>query len=101
MKTLVIYDIVENKLRTKVVSKCKDYGLVRIQYSAFFGEMTTNRREELAMALQKLIGRHWGRVHFFPMCDRDLRLMKVIEVGYGERADAVDSKNEQSGGEWL
>ena len=98
MKTLVIYDIVENKLRTKVVSKCKDYGLVRIQYSAFFGEMTTNRREELAMALQKLLGRHWGRIHFFPMCDRDLRLMKVIDVGYGER---VDQTTESEGGEWL
>ena len=98
MKTLVIYDIVENKLRTKVVSKCKDYGLVRIQYSAFFGEMTTNRREELAMALQKLIGRHWGRVHFFPMCDRDLRLMKVIQVGYGDR---VEQTTEPDGGEWL
>ena len=84
MKTLLIYDIVDDKVRTKIANKCKDYGLIRIQYSAFFGEMTTNRREELGMTLRKLLGRHWGRIHFFPMCDKDLRLMKVIDVGYAE-----------------
>ncbi|MHB1653902.1 MAG: CRISPR-associated endonuclease Cas2 [Desulfitobacteriaceae bacterium] len=89
MRTLVIYDIVEDKLRNKVANKCKDYGLTRIQYSAFFGELTTNRREELAMALRKILGRAWGRIHFFPMCDKDLRLMKIIDVGYAE-ADEQD-----------
>lgn len=88
MKTLVIYDIVDDKLRIKVANKCKDYGLGRIQYSAFFGDMTTNRREELAMALRKLLGKHWGRIHFFPMCDKDLRLMTVVEVGYGEEVNS-------------
>lgn len=91
MKTLVIYDIVDDKLRTKVANKCKDYGLTRIQYSAFFGEMTTNRREELALIIRKVLGKHWGRIHFFPMCDRDLRLMKTIDVGYGEEADNEDA----------
>lgn len=95
MKTLLIYDIVDDKLRTKIANKCKDYGLTRIQYSAFFGEMTTNRREELAMALRKLLGKHWGRIHFFPMCDKDLRLMKVIEVGYAEEpVDEAAAKDE-------
>ena len=84
MKTLVIYDIVEDKLRTKVANKCKDYGLQRIQYSAFFGELSTNRREELNMALRKLLSQHCARVHFFPMCDKDIRLMKMIDTGYSE-----------------
>lgn len=87
MKTLVIYDIQEDKYRLKVANKCKDYGLQRIQYSAFFGELSTNRREELAMTLRKLIGANWGRVHFFPMCDKDLRLMKVIDTGYERQED--------------
>lgn len=82
MKTLVIYDVVEDKLRSKVANKCKDYGLTRIQYSAFFGELNTNRREELAIILRKVLGKGWGRIHFFPMCDKDLRLMQVIDVGY-------------------
>lgn len=86
MKTLVIYDIVEDKLRSKVANKCKDYGLARIQYSAFFGELNTNRREELAMALRKVLGKGWGRIHLFPMCEKDLHLMKVIDVGYASDA---------------
>ena len=94
MKTLVIYDVVDDKLRLKVANKCKDYGLKRIQYSAFFGEMSTNRREELAMMVQKILGKHWGRIHFFPLCDRDLRLMRVVEVGYGEENEGKDEHGE-------
>ncbi|HHY34164.1 MAG TPA: CRISPR-associated endonuclease Cas2 [Firmicutes bacterium] len=37
MSTLVIYDIVEEKVRRRIAEVCKDYGLERIQYSAFFG----------------------------------------------------------------
>lgn len=84
MKTLVIYDVIEDKLRAKVANKCKDYGLKRIQYSAFFGELSTNRREELTMALRKILSKNVARVHFFPMCDKDLRLMKLIDTGYSE-----------------
>lgn len=87
MKTLVIYDVMEDRLRIKVANKCKDYGLKRIQYSAFFGELSTNRREELTMALRKLLSQHIARVHFFPMCDKDLRLMKMIDTGYSEDVD--------------
>ncbi len=49
VNTLVIYDIVEDKVRNKVAEICKDYGLQRIQWSAFFGLTNRNRREEMAL----------------------------------------------------
>ena len=45
MNTLVIYDITEDKIRNKVAEVCKDYGLTRIQWSAFLGELSNNHRE--------------------------------------------------------
>jgi CRISPR-associated protein Cas2 len=43
---ILIYDIPDDKIRHKVSERCKDYGLDRIQYSAFAGDIDRNRREE-------------------------------------------------------
>lgn len=55
MNILLIYDISDDRLRTKVSEMCKDYGLTRVQYSAFFGEMSRNLRGELSRRLEKLL----------------------------------------------
>lgn len=83
MKTLVIYDIPEDKIRTKVFEACKDYGLVHLQYSAFWGELNHNRRDELKQRLKRTLGRREGKIHIFPICDKDVRLIDEIIVGYG------------------
>lgn len=80
MKTLVIYDIEDDRVRTRIFEACKDYGLSHIQYSAFLGDLNHNRREELAQRLRKTMGRKRGKVSIFPMCDKDLRLSKEIWV---------------------
>jgi len=79
LKTFVIYDVEEDKIRNKVLVACKDYGLTHIQYSAFFGEMNHNRREELYLRLLRTLGRKRGKIVIFPVCDKDLRLLKNIE----------------------
>ncbi|MCW2279017.1 CRISPR-associated endonuclease Cas2 [Heliophilum fasciatum] len=78
MKTLVIYDIEVDKVRTKVLNACKDYGLQHIQYSAFFGELNTNRREELRQRLRRILGTTVGKIYLFPICDKDLRLASQV-----------------------
>ena len=40
MRYLLIYDIAHDGVRTKVADVCLDYGLQRIQYSAFLGELS-------------------------------------------------------------
>jgi len=54
LKTLVIYDIEEDRIRNKILEACKDYGLDHIQYSAFMGDLNHNRREELYKELQAM-----------------------------------------------
>ncbi len=77
---LLIYDIPDDKIRHKVSERCKDYGLDRIQYSAFAGDLDRNRREELLMRLKKTLGKKEGNIRLQPVCSRDLALVKEIVV---------------------
>ncbi|HID96102.1 MAG TPA: CRISPR-associated endonuclease Cas2 [Candidatus Latescibacteria bacterium] len=81
MHTLVVYDIESDKIRNRVITACKDYGLSRIQFSAFLGEIGHNRRQELEKRIRKILGKNRGKVNFFPICDKDFGLMKEIVVG--------------------
>ncbi len=68
---LLIYDIEEDRLRNKISDVCKDFGLERIQYSAFFGELTRNHREELALRCERILEDQNAKVLIQPVCERD------------------------------
>ncbi len=85
MHTLVIYDISEDKIRNRVAEVCKDYGLARIQWSAFSGEINVNRREELYLKLIKTLKNNEGNIQLYPICTKDISLKK--EINNGEKND--------------
>ena len=66
-----------------------NYGLERIQYSAFFGKLNRNRRQELSLRLQRELGNESGRIRIIPVCESDLKDMWVFEH---YRVDADDLK---------
>ena len=99
MISLVIYDIPSDKLRNKVADICLDYGLERIQFSAFMGEINHNRREELLQRIKREIGRKSANVQLFPVCDKDLRLRKQIVVQGEEKPEEKDEAGKTSGHE--
>ena len=76
---VVIYDIENDRLRTRASEICLDYGLERIQFSAFFGKLNRNRRQELALRLQSELGNASARVRVIPVCEDDLKDMWVLE----------------------
>ena len=49
------YDISENRRRLKVSEECKNFGMERIQKSAFIGVMTKNNAEMLAIKCREMI----------------------------------------------
>ncbi|MGB9601063.1 MAG: CRISPR-associated endonuclease Cas2, partial [Myxococcota bacterium] len=49
MLVWVIYDISEDKKRNKVAKFCKEYGLYRVQKSAFLGDINRNQFDELML----------------------------------------------------
>lgn len=76
---IVIYDIQDDRLRNRISELCLDYGLERIQYSAFFGKLTRNLRQELSLRIQREIGDGVARVHVVPVCEEDVKQMWVLE----------------------
>jgi CRISPR-associated protein Cas2 len=79
MQLLVIYDVENDRVRLKVANACKDYGLSRVQYSAFQGELSANRIQELFYRLKATLGVEKGSILLFPICDKDAKQIKEIE----------------------
>jgi CRISPR-associated protein Cas2 len=75
---VLIYDIENDRLRTRASDICMNYGLERIQFSAFFGKLNRNRRQELALHLQREMGGENARIRIIPVCESDLKDMWVL-----------------------
>ena len=75
----IIYDIVENKPRTKIAKLCKQAGLYRVQKSVFLGTIERNRLDELRLEIMEWVTVEVDSVYIFPMCEPDFK--KVILLG--------------------
>lgn len=71
MKCLLIYDIPDDGARAKIANFCLDYGLDRVQFSAFLGELSTNHQEELMLKIEAKLGKAAGKIDLFPICKQD------------------------------
>jgi CRISPR-associated protein Cas2 len=91
---VLIYDIEDDRLRTRIADVCLDYALERIQFSAFFGKLNRNRRQELALRLRNELGDESGRVRIIPVCEEDLKDMWVLDQ-YRRDADELKAAAEQ------
>lgn len=88
---VLIYDIEDDRLRTRASDICLDYGLERIQFSAFFGRLNRNRRQELALKLRSEVGQQSARIRIIPVCEDDLKDMWLLDQ---YRRDADELKEE-------
>lgn len=84
MHCLLIYDIPDDRIRTKIADVCLDYGLDRIQFSAFSGNISRNHQEELFLKVTNLLAKKAGKVQIVPVCGKDWVNRLVYEVN-GER----------------
>jgi CRISPR-associated protein Cas2 len=81
MRCILVYDIPDDRKRGKIADACLDYGLDRIQYSAFTGPLLATHQEELFLKIKKILGKKPGNVQLFPLCAEDWTGRKVIEQG--------------------
>jgi CRISPR-associated protein Cas2 len=77
---LLIYDITDDRVRNKVACYCQDYGLDRMQYSAFYGRLNRNLQEELMLKLQHTLGKSVGTIQLIPIGADDWE--RRMEVGH-------------------
>ena len=81
MMALLIYDIADDRRRAKAADVCKDFGLARIQYSAFLGDLSRARQGELMQKLRRAMRDADHRIHLFPLCEKDMRLVRLLAQG--------------------
>ncbi len=78
MQCLLIYDIPHDGARQKVADACLDYGLQRLQYSAFVGELTRANQRALFVEIKKRLGRKAGNVQLFPLDEKSWNGRRVL-----------------------
>jgi len=91
MRYVVIYDITDDNLRTLVAETLKDYGLQRIQYSAFIGSLRRDELNSLLVDLKNLIKDLVENVQLYPVCDTCFKGRK--EVGKPKRYELKEEKD--------
>jgi len=79
MRCLLIYDISHDGIRAKVADACLDYGLERVQYSAFMGELSWIHQKELLLQIKRRIGKHDANIQLFPLDEKSWTSRRVIE----------------------
>lgn len=93
--TLVIYDIPDDRKRTKIAEVCLDYGLDRIQFSAFLGWLLPTQQEELFLKLKNILGKKEGNIQLFNLCLADWRRRKVIDQSGAENGRRTNGRAER------
>ncbi len=71
MHILLIYDISHDGTRNKVADICLDYGLDRVQYSSFEGQLKRTYQEEMMLKIKKKLGNRAGDIRLIPICEKD------------------------------
>jgi CRISPR-associated protein Cas2 len=81
LNCIVIYDIPSNRARGKVADACMDYGMNRIQFSAFAGDLLRAHQEELILKARRLLGKNEGKVYLYCIGEGewDKRLEVIVE----------------------
>ena len=81
LRILVLYDIPNDGARGHVADACLDYGLERIQYSAFVGVLTRAHRQDLTLRIERILDHEPAKVRFILLDDIAWRQQIVIERG--------------------
>jgi len=88
VSVLVLYDVENDRIRTRVSEICLNYGLERIQYSAFLGKINRNHRQELTLRMQHEIGDEMARIRVIPITEDSVREMWSLDH-YKRTVDVV------------
>lgn len=78
MLVWVMYDIVENKTRNRIIKHCKNTGLYRVQKSVFLGDIEQNDFDELKLKIEDCVNLDKDSVYIFPMSKKHLNMAGLI-----------------------
>ncbi len=81
----VLYDIENDKARTKVAKVCKQAGLYRVQFSVFLGTLDKSRKDTLQLQIEELIDEEKDSVYIFPMSKNELQETVLLGQAFDKK----------------
>lgn len=81
----VLYDIQNDKARTKVAKICKQAGLYRVQFSVFLGTVDKNMKDSLQLQIEELINEETDSVYIFPMSKNELQETVLLGQAFDKK----------------
>lgn len=81
----VLYDIENDKARSKVAKACKQAGLYRVQFSCFLGTLTANAKDTLSLKIADLIEEKTDKVYIFPMSKNELQQTELLGQAFDKQ----------------
>ena len=86
MITWVLYDITNDRARTRVAKFCRQAGLYRVQYSAFLGTLeNANELDELQLRIEAEIDPDVDKVYLFPMNKAQLNRAVLLGQAFDKK----------------
>lgn len=81
----VLYDIADDKARSKVAKYCQQAGLYRVQYSVFLGTIEANGRDTLELQIEEQIDLERDSVYIFPMSKNELQETALLGQAFDKK----------------
>jgi len=80
----VMYDIKEDRARTKIAKACEQAGLYRVQYSVFLGTIGKNEKDTLELQIEELMNEEDDSVYIFPMSSDELKATVLMGQAFNK-----------------
>lgn len=81
----VMYDIENDRARTKIAKYCKQAGLYRVQYSVFLGSVERNQRDTLELQIEEELDEAVDKVYIFPMSRDELNDTTLLGQAFDKK----------------
>lgn len=81
----VMYDIKNDRSRTKIAKACEQAGLNRVQYSVFLGTIEPNEKDTLELQIDELMNEDDDSVYIFPMSKDELKATVLLGQAFDKK----------------
>lgn len=85
MITWVLYDIRNDRARTKAAKYCKQAGLYRVQYSVFLGKLDGHEKDSLSLKIEEIIDESVDKVYIFVMSKDELNSASLLGQAFDKK----------------
>ncbi len=80
-----MYDIKNDKTRSRVSKACEQIGLNRVQYSVFLGTLEPSEVDTLQIQIEEYIDPEKDSVYIFPMSKDELRQTVLLGQAFDKK----------------